>query len=159
MNASPSPLGYVVSHPGRFLLDVLRGFRDNQGLLLAGAVAYDTLLSIIPVFALVLIVFSRFLEQQLLLDTVSAILAMATPIRTEVLSMYLEALLSHLKVIGTMGLLFLLFLSTLAFAVLENSMSMIFFHRKLAQRRHYLTSVTFHSAKMSGRQLKQDLQV
>jgi len=140
MNARPSPLSYVVSHPGRFLLEVLRGFRANQGLLLAGAVAYYTLLSIIPVFALVLIVLSQFLEQQLLLETVSTILAMAAPIRTEVLSMHLEALLSHWKVIGTMGLLFLLFFSTLAFTVLENSMSMIFFHRKLAQRRHYLVS-------------------
>ena len=81
MNAYPSPLGYVISHPGRFLLDVLKGFRDNQGLLLAGAVAYYTLLSIIPVFALVLIVLSQFVEQKLLLDTVSGTLALAAPIR------------------------------------------------------------------------------
>ena len=140
MSADPSPLGYVISHPGRFLLDVLRGFRGNQGLLLAGAVAYYTLLSIIPVFALVLIVLSQFLEQQLLLDTVSTILVMAAPIRTEVLSLHLEAFLSHWKVIGTMGILFLLFFSSLAFTVLENSMSMIFFHRQLGQRRHYLVS-------------------
>ena len=141
MSASPSPLNYVISHPGRFLLDVLRGFRDNQGLLLAGAVAYYTLLSIIPVFALVLIVLSQFLEQQLLLDTVAAILAMAAPIRTEVLSLHLEAFLSHWKVIGTMGILLLLFFSSLAFTVLENAMSMIFFHRQLKHRRHYLISM------------------
>ena len=56
MSNNSSPLAYVISHPGRFLLDVLRSFRQNQGLLLAGAIAYYTLLSIIPVFALVLIV-------------------------------------------------------------------------------------------------------
>jgi uncharacterized BrkB/YihY/UPF0761 family membrane protein len=59
LSDTSSPLNYVISHPRRFLLDVLRGFRDNQGLLLAGAVAYYTLLSIIPVFALVLIVLSH----------------------------------------------------------------------------------------------------
>ncbi|MDH3900836.1 MAG: YihY/virulence factor BrkB family protein, partial [Gammaproteobacteria bacterium] len=140
MSASPSPLSYVISHPGRFLLDVLKGFRDNQGLLLAGAVAYYTLLSIIPVFALVLIVLSQFIEQELLLDAVSTILTMAAPISAEVLSRHLEVFLSHWKVIGTMGILLLLFFSSLAFTVLENAMSMIFFHRHLDQRRHYLVS-------------------
>ena len=131
----------VINHPGRFLLDVLRGFRDNQGLLLAGAVAYYTLLSIIPVFALVLIVLSQFIDQELLFETVSTILAMAAPIRSEVLAMHLEAFLSHWKAIGTMGLVLLLFFSSLAFTVLENAMSMIFFHRRLKHRRHYLVSV------------------
>ncbi|MGB5440569.1 MAG: YihY/virulence factor BrkB family protein [Gammaproteobacteria bacterium] len=141
MSTTPSPLSYVIGHPWRFLLDVLRGFRDNQGLLLAGAVAYYTLLSIIPVFALVLIVLSQFIDQALLLETVSTILAMAAPIRTEVLSKHLEAFLANWKVIGTMGVVLLLFFSTLAFTVLENAMSMIFFHRKLGHQRHYLVSV------------------
>ena len=140
MNTTPSPLNYVISHPGRFLFDVLKGFRDNQGLLLAGAVAYYTLLSIIPVFALVLIVLSQFLDQDLLLETVSTILELAVPIRTEVLSTHLEAFLSDWKVIGTMGVLLLLFFSSLAFTVLENAMSMIFFHRRLSHRRHFLVS-------------------
>ena len=39
---------YVLTHPGAFALRVLRAFRANQGLLLAGAVAYYTLLSIVP---------------------------------------------------------------------------------------------------------------
>ena len=140
LNDTPSSLNYVISHPRRFLLDVLRGFRDNQGLLLAGAVAYYTLLSIIPVFALVLIVLSQFLEQELLLRTVATILTMAAPISADVLSLHLEAFLSHWKVIGTMGILLLLFFSSLAFTVLENSISMIFFHRRLTQRRHFLIS-------------------
>lgn len=36
---------YVVRHPGAFTVRVLRAFRSNQRLLLAGAVAYYTLLS------------------------------------------------------------------------------------------------------------------
>jgi len=110
-------------------------------LLLAGAIAYYTLLSIIPVFALVLIVLSQFIEQELLLETVSTVLAMAAPIRSEVLAAHLEVFLSQWKVIGTMGIVFLLFFSALAFKVLENSISMIFFHRHVGQRRHFLVSV------------------
>ncbi len=38
-----------------FALKVLRDFHGNQGLLLAGAVAYYTLLSIVPLFAIILV--------------------------------------------------------------------------------------------------------
>ena len=140
LSESPSPLSYVLSHPRRFLIDVIKGFRNNQGLLLAGAVAYYMLLSIIPVFALVLIVLSQFLEQELLLGTVSTVLNMVAPINADVLLLHLQVFLSHWKVIGTMGILLLLFFSSLAFTVLENSISMIFFHRRLTQRRHFLIS-------------------
>ena len=40
--------GYVMAQPGTFAVRVLQAFRANQGLLLAGAVAYYTLLSIVP---------------------------------------------------------------------------------------------------------------
>ena len=141
MNTHASPLQYVLRHPGRFLINVLKAFRENQGLLLAGAVAYYTLLSIIPGFALVLIVLSQFLDPGLLLESVTSVLALVAPIRSEVLATHLEAFLSHWKVIGIMGLLLLLFFSSLAFTVLENAMSMIFFHRRMKHTRHYLVSV------------------
>ena len=137
---TPSPLSYVISHPGQFAIDVLKGFRENQGLLLAGAVAYYTLLSIIPVFALVLIVLSYFIDTHILLETLSTFLMMATPTRPEALITHLESFLANWKVIGTIGILLLLFFSSLAFTVLENAMSAIFFHRQLQHRRHFLVS-------------------
>jgi len=137
---TPSPLSYVISHPGQFAIDVLKGFRENQGLLLAGAVAYYTLLSIIPVFALVLIVLSYFIDTHILLETLSTFLMMATPTRTDALITHLESFLANWKVIGTIGILLLLFFSSLAFTVLENAMSTIFFHRQLQHRRHFLVS-------------------
>ncbi len=141
MSSHPSPLAHVIAHPGRFLGGVLQGFLDNQGLLLAGAVAYYTLLSIVPVFALVLILLSQFIEPGVLLEAVSAILTLVTPVSSEVLAGQLEAFLSHWKVIGVVGVVLLLFFSSLAFTVLENAMSLIFFHRRAGQRRHYLVSV------------------
>jgi uncharacterized BrkB/YihY/UPF0761 family membrane protein len=46
---------YVISHSAEFALRTIRGFRANQGLLLAGAVAYYALLSIIPLLILIAI--------------------------------------------------------------------------------------------------------
>ena len=140
MSNTLTPLSYVISHPGQFSIDVLRGFRENQGLLLAGAVAYYTLLSIIPVFALVLIVLSYFVDTQLLLETLSTFLMMATPTRIDTLTTHLETFLANWRVIGAVGMLLLIFFSSLAFTVLENAMSAIFFHRQLKHRSHFLVS-------------------
>ncbi|MCB9766077.1 MAG: YihY/virulence factor BrkB family protein, partial [Alphaproteobacteria bacterium] len=52
------------------------------------------------------------------------------------LGLYLE----HREVVGGVGLLVMLFFSSLAFAVLENAMSVIFAHRVRVRRRHFLTS-------------------
>jgi membrane protein len=52
-----------------FLLRVLRGFRRNQGLLLCGAVAYYTLLSIVPMSILAIIGLSHFIEGERLIHT------------------------------------------------------------------------------------------
>jgi membrane protein len=140
MNDRSSPLAYVLSHPGGFARDVLKGFIDSQGLLLAGAVAYYTLLSIIPVFALLLIALSQFFDTRLLLDTLATFLAMAAPSRLGELNRHFEIFLANWKVIGTMGVVLLLFFSSLTFTVLENALSMIFFHRRQNQRRHFLVS-------------------
>src|SRR4051812_25863729 len=58
----------VLQRPGTFALAVLKGFRANQGVLLAGAVAYYTLLSLVPLLILSLMALSHlFSEDQLLL--------------------------------------------------------------------------------------------
>lgn len=136
-----SATSVVLTHPWRFARDVLLGFIENQGLLLSGAVAYYTLLSIIPVFALVLLVLSGFIEMHLLLETLVGILSMTTAASSDVIVDHLQKFLHNWKVIGIVGLLLMLFFSTLAFTVLENAMSMIFFHRKHKQERHFLVSL------------------
>lgn len=60
---------YVVTHPSAFALCVVRAFRANQGLLLAGAVAYYTLLSIVPLLILMLVALSHIIDQGELLGT------------------------------------------------------------------------------------------
>ena len=125
---------------GDFLLQVLHGFRRNQGLLLAGAVAYYTLLSLMPMLILTLVGLSHVVEEEELFQTVSAHLEMVIPGYASTLTEQVKAFLAHRHVVGTVGFIVLLFFSSTAFTVLENAMSVIFYHRVRIKRRHFLVS-------------------
>ena len=131
---------YVVTHPGAFVLRVLRAFRANQGLLLAGAVAYYTLLSIVPLLILVVIALSRIIDQGDLLATLGRYLEWLIPGQSTPVVAELARFLDHREVIGWVLLGTMVFFSTLAFTVLESAMSVIFLHRVVVRRRHFLVS-------------------
>jgi len=130
------PLGRLFS----FLLRVVRGFTRNQGLLLSSAVAYHTLLSIVPLSILALIVLSHFIEGERLIQTLTTYLEMLIPGYAATLTEQVRVFLEHRKVIGIIGLLSMLFFSSIAFSMLENAMSVIFFQRVRIQRRNFLIS-------------------
>jgi len=130
----------VLSRPFRFLLVILRDFKRNQGLLLSGAVAYYTLLSIVPMSILALIGLSHFIEEEQLFHTLSTYLEMIIPGYAATLTEQVRVFLAHRNVIGIIGFLVMLFFSSIAFTVLENAMSVIFFHRVRIKRRHFLIS-------------------
>ena len=131
---------YVMTHPGTFTLCVLRAFRANQGLLLAGAVAYYTLLSIVPLIILMLIALSHIIDEGQLLATVGRYLEWLTPGQSQVVLGELASFLDHRGVIGWVLLVTMVFFSSLAFTVLENAMSVIFLHRVAIRRRRFLVS-------------------
>jgi len=130
----------ALKRPGRLLLKALRGFRDNQGMLLSGAVAYYTLLSIIPMLILTLIVLSHFIDEVRLLQTISTHLEMVIPSYAATFTEQVRVFLAHRHVVGIIGFVVMLFFSSLAFTVLENAMSVIFFHRIRIHRRHFMIS-------------------
>jgi membrane protein len=130
----------VLKHPGAFALRTLKGFRANQGLLLAGAVAYYTLLSLVPLIILVLIVLSHVIDQNLLLQTLSEYLEFVVPGQSSALVEEFRTFLENREVIGGFLLITMIFFSALAFTVLENAMSVIFFHRVAIRRRRFLVS-------------------
>ena len=130
------PLGRLF----RFLLRVVRGFKRNQGLLLSSAVAYHTLLSIVPLSILALIVLSHFIEEERLIHTLTTYLEMLIPGYAATLTEQVRVFLEHRKVIGIIGFLGMLFFSSIAFSMLKNAMSVIFFQRLRIQRRNFLIS-------------------
>jgi YihY family inner membrane protein len=140
MPSSPKRIQCVLLDPLGFIGGVLSDFRANQGFLLAGAVAYYTLLSIVPMFALILAVLSQLIDPQRLLDITQGYLALVAPGKAPALLSQIESFITNWKLVGVVGLAVMLFFSSLAFTVLENAMSVIFHHRVNIRRRHFLIS-------------------
>ncbi|MEQ1517330.1 MAG: YhjD/YihY/BrkB family envelope integrity protein, partial [Usitatibacteraceae bacterium] len=119
---------HIIKHPAAFALQVVKAFRGNQGLLLAGAVAYYTLLSIVPLLILVVIGLSHVVDQAVLLDTLRRALEWVVPGQSKALVQELAEFLQHRTVIGWVLFGTMLFFSSLAFSVLESAISVIFLH-------------------------------
>ena len=130
----------VLKNPWAFVRRVLSAFRANQGLLLAGAVAYYALLSIVPLLILTVIVLSHFVTQDALLQTLGLYLEWLMPGQSGAVVGELANFMAHRNVIGWVLLVSMLFFSSLAFTVLENAMSVIFHHRVAIHRRHFAIS-------------------
>ncbi|HEY8606654.1 MAG TPA: YihY/virulence factor BrkB family protein [Noviherbaspirillum sp.] len=130
----------IWTRPGAFFLRALKSFRGNQGLLLAGAVAYYALLSIVPLMIVTVIALSHLIDETELLQTLAIYLEWLLPGQSGAIVAELSNFLAHREFIGPLLAVTLLFFSSLAFTVLENAMSVIFFHRVAIRRRHFLVS-------------------
>ena len=123
-----------------FVRRVLRDFMRNQGLLLAGAVAYYTLLSLIPLATLLLVGLSHFFDRERLIATVSTNLDFLVPGQASALTAQVTGFLENREVIGALGIGALLFFSAMAFSVLQSAIAAIFHHRVKPTPRHYIVS-------------------
>src|ERR1700712_1631307 len=128
-------------HPLRFAWGALKAFRANQGLLLAGAVAYYALLSIVPLLIVAVMLLSHFIGEHELLGTIGRYLEWLLPGQSKAIVTELSNFLDHRDVLGPVLLVTMIFFSSLAFTVLEAAMAVIFHHRKSTHRRHALLSV------------------
>jgi YihY family inner membrane protein len=131
---------YILGHPLAFTLGVLKSFRANQGLLLAGAVAYYALLSIVPFLMLVVVVLSHFLDEGGLLLTLRRYLELLLPGQSGAIVAEVAHFLDERDLITWVLVATMVFFSSFAFTVLENAMSVIFVHRVAVRRRHFLVS-------------------
>ncbi|MGD8931973.1 MAG: YihY/virulence factor BrkB family protein, partial [Chromatiales bacterium] len=62
------------------------------------------------------------------------------PVSADALTSQIGAFLKYRNVVGWIGTVVLIFFATMAFTVLENAMSVIFFHRVNIHRRHFMVS-------------------
>ncbi|WP_457418083.1 YihY/virulence factor BrkB family protein [Roseateles sp. P5_E7] len=130
----------LLHDPWGFVWHTLKAFRANQGLLLAGAVAYYALLSIVPLLILSVIALSHWVDQAQLLATVGRYLEWLMPGQSAAVVAELARFLAHRDVMGWVLLVSMLFFSSLAFSVLESAMQGIFHHRRKLKPRHALIS-------------------
>jgi len=135
-----SPAVEIARHPWPFLVEVFGEFRRNHGLLLAGAVAYYMLLSIVPLLILLLVVLSNVLDPAALLATLARYLDLVVPGHTKDIVDDLAGFLQHRAAVSGVILLTILFFSSLAFGVLEDAFAVIFHHRRRERARSWLAS-------------------
>jgi YihY family inner membrane protein len=115
-------------------------FRANQGLILSGAVAFYTLLSIIPFFTVLLVALSHVVEEKELLRILESNLRLLVPGLADTLITHAASFLQHRQAVSWISILLMLFFSSTAFSVLENTIHLIFYHRVKSKRRHAVVS-------------------
>lgn len=133
----------VPFHTLRFIRRVLKDFFfRNNGLLLTGAVAYNAMLSLVPLAAVLVVFFSQFFEEGLLMEALSTEASLISPKVTPMLIDVLATFMETRQLIGWIGLGVLLFFSSMAFRVLENAFAIIF-HRKVpsVKRRFWVSAL------------------
>lgn len=110
----------------RFLRRILGNFRRNNGLMLASALGYNALLSMVPLIALILVVLSTVFDEAQLMATLAAQAQTILPGSAEDLTTAFEAFLGQKQVVGTVGLGAMLVFSSLAFRMLEQAIATVF---------------------------------
>lgn len=122
---------------GIFIRRVLRDFQRNKGLLIAGALGYNTLLSVVPLFALILVALSHLVADPVLIEAVQTQVAVVFPGQAEALTMAFVSFLDKRELISGVGLLIMLLFSTIAFRMLEDAMQQVFRRTKRPRSRHW----------------------
>lgn len=140
MRVLSKPTSYVLTHPAAFALQTLRGFSNNQGLLLAGAIAHYALLSVLPLLIVSVIALSHLVDQAELLRTLGRYLEWVVPSQSRVVLADVTAFLENGIAIGAVLLATMLFFSSVAFSVLEKAMCIILAHPGTITKRHFLVS-------------------
>ncbi|MEA2117856.1 YihY/virulence factor BrkB family protein [Halovibrio sp. HP20-50] len=109
-----------------FAWRVLRNFLKNRGILLAGGVGYNILLSIVPLFAVLVVLLTQVVDEQHLLNVLSIQARHMAPAHAEILLDAVRSLLNSRDVIGILSFPVLLLFSSFAFRMLEDAMAIIF---------------------------------
>ena len=125
---------------GRFTLRVLSHLSRNHALLLAGGIAYNVMLSIVPLLTVLLVGLTHVLDRQQLLDIIRTELALLIPSQAQTITDQVGALIENADVIGGIGILVLLFFSTWAFKILEGALAIIFARAKSRRNRGFWMS-------------------
>lgn len=112
----------------RFAYRVLRNFLRNHGVLLAGGVGYNVLVSAVPLLALLAVLLTHVVNEEQLLSVMAVQAQHFAPAHAGLLLDAVRAFMESRDIIGIVGLPILLFFSSFAFRMLEDSIAIIF-HR------------------------------
>lgn len=124
----------------QFTRRVVSRFLANKGFLLASAVSYNALLSLVPLFALLLVILSHVYDEQRLTDLLLTEFSALMPGHTEFLARQVQSFLGNRDLIGWIGFVVLVFFSSFAFRSLEDAFAVIF-PRERGTRRLWISAI------------------
>ncbi|MGO1463118.1 MAG: YihY/virulence factor BrkB family protein [Marinobacter sp.] len=130
--------------PRQFLLfvrRVIRNFLRNHGILLAGGVGYNVLLSAVPMLAVLTVLLTRIVDEEQLLQVMAVQAQHFAPGHADLLLDAVRAFMESRDIIGIVGLPVLLFFSTFAFRMLEDSIAIIFHRPDNPHRSFWVSAV------------------
>ncbi len=125
----------------QFSRRVLRHFLRNHGILLAGGVGYNVLLSAIPLLALLGVALTHVVPESQLLEVMRIQARHFAPGHADLLLDAVRAFLDSRDVIGLIGIPVLLFFSSFAFRMLEDSIAIIFHQPDTPHRSFWVSAV------------------
>jgi len=123
----------------RFGHRVLNRFRANHGILLAGGVGYNVLLSAIPLLALLGVLLSHIVPEAQLVEVMSIQARIFGLGHSGRLLDAVRAFLDSREVVGLIAIPVMLFFSSFAFRMMEDAIAIIF-HRPNAPLRNFWVS-------------------
>jgi YihY family inner membrane protein len=136
-----SPL-LLVQRLARFARRVVAAFLRNRGILLAGGVGYNALLSLVPFVTLTLAVLSSIADERLVLSALRRELNFLVPQSADAVLGAAQAFLGHAAATSAVSVAALLFFSSIAFRMLEEAVATIFHASGRTDRRHpFLSAV------------------
>lgn len=120
------PVTTLIGRLLRFAVRVVAAFLRNRGILIAGGIGYNILLSIIPLFALLSVLLAHIVDENQLLGIMAVQARHLAPAHADLLLDAVRTVLESRDVIGVVGTLVLLVFSSFAFRMLEDAMAIIF---------------------------------
>jgi len=118
-----------------FMRRVVVNFLHNRGMLLAGGVGFNILLSTIPLFAMMVVAMAQVVDEQQLISVIGMQARHLAPAHAEVMVEAIQALLNSRDAIGLYGIPVLLIFSSFAFRMLEDALALIFHKPDVAGHR------------------------
>jgi len=119
-------LGTLAGRLLRFSGRVLTSFFHNRGILLAGGVGYNVMLALVPFLTLTVAAFSRFFEEQQVLDILRPELRQIVPQQADMILETVQDFLQNPGAISAVSVVVLLLFASIAFRMLEEAVAQIF---------------------------------
>jgi len=125
-----------ISRLASFARRVVSAFMRNRGILLAGGVGYNALISIVPFLTLTLAVLSSITDEAQVLAALGRELDLVLPRQSDAILQAARSFLGHTAATSAVSVAVLLFFSTIAFRMLEEAVATIFHASGRTARRH-----------------------